>query len=118
MLSVEKKECRKLVFDMHGAYINREILNIDANKKQVTFYAPVMDGDIYRIGKKNENYLDGYNRVVKDRKNVLFTLSCIVYFTQGGFDGQPICANGIITFGEIAYQLLNKTVVTLEVGNL
>ena len=111
-------ERQKLVQNQCGALINRESVSINSLKKEVQFYAPVVAGEKYRLGRKRENYIDGFNKKLNTKNNVLLCLSCIMYYLHGDFEGKKFSYNCIITYGEIAYQLLNKTVVTVEVEKI
>ena len=56
-----------------------------------------------------------WDRMPGRKTDVIACVSCTSYFLQGDFEYRHIDFNGVYTFGEIAYQLLNKTIVTLEV---
>jgi hypothetical protein len=52
-------------------------------------------------------------------KKSVFSCNCILNFLYGGFEGKRINNfNGPITFGEIAYQLINQTLVYVLIEDL
>jgi hypothetical protein len=51
-----------------------------------------------------------------DPAGVVFGCNCILNFLYGELEGQAIGGvQGPVTFGEIAYQLLNQTLVTIRI---
>lgn len=109
----------QLITSQNGALINRVIRNIDLDKGEVSFFSPLAAGDEYRLVKSGTNYVEIFNRSLSAKQcDVLTCLSCVTYFFGGNFLGKNICVNGIYAFGEIGYQLLNKTIVTLEIDKV
>jgi hypothetical protein len=80
----------------------------------VHFYAPVFTGIEYRMAKRITDYEAVFNSRLKghsDEKSV-FSCNCILNFLYGGLEGKNLDQfAGPITFGEIAYQLVNQTLV-------
>ena len=105
----------QLITDMNGALVNRDVKVVDMEKKEVEFFSPVYEGDVYGHVKENDNYLKCFNDQLKNHKNLIACFSCVSYFMAGKFEGRTIDFNGVYAFGEIGYQLLNKTIVTLEI---
>ncbi len=105
----------QLITSQNGALVNRDIKSVDLEKGEVSFFSPAYDSDEYRLVKPNNNYLRAFNDNLKKKTDVMACFSCTSYFLLGDFEYQHVDYNGVYTFGEIGYQLLNKTVVTLEV---
>ncbi|MDR3349589.1 MAG: hypothetical protein LBO03_08365 [Acidaminococcales bacterium] len=105
-----------LVGDYFGAGINVSIKRIEGGA--VYFYAPVFRDIGYRFAKPMENYAQAFKShvgVIADTECV-FACNCILNFLYGELEGKDLGAfYGPITFGEIAYQLLNQTLVYLRV---
>ena len=67
-------------------------------------------------------YAQTFEVVSNSRSNLELSLT-IDKFTledsnHDGIEGKSIIQNGCYAFGEIAYQLLNKTIVTLEIDRM
>lgn len=105
-----------LVGDYAGNGVNVSVKTIENGV--VNFYAPVFKGIQYRIAKGIENYEKEFNSklaVFKDTK-ADFACNCILNFLYGELDGKKMDAfAGPITFGEIAFQLVNQTLVYVTV---
>jgi hypothetical protein len=107
-----------LVADYYGALVNISFQSVDAG--EVKFYAPVFSGIRYKHAKPITNYAALFNEQLRKNKlnaqNLVFSCNCILNYLYSELEGQktdPFV--GPITFGEIAYQLLNQTLVYLEV---
>ena len=110
-----------LVADLYGAMINTSFKNLDFVKKQVGFYAPVFAGLRYKIAKPVENYLSCFLKQLPEgvSENVFFACNCILNYFYADLEGRKIGNfTGPITFGEIAYQLLNQTLVYLTIEDI
>jgi hypothetical protein len=113
-----------LVANYYGVMVNTSFQGIDEAQGEVTLYAPVFKGVQYKHAKPVEDYetafkkrLEAEGRVSEER--VAFSCNCILNYLYSGLEGkktEPF--TGPITFGEIAYQLLNQTLVFLEVGDV
>lgn len=108
-----------LVADYYGALVNISFQSVEAGG-EVKFYAPVFKGIRYKHAKPVSNYAQAFGEQLKksnlDGDRVLFSCNCILNYLYSGLEGRttgPFI--GPITFGEIAYQLLNQTLVYLEV---
>jgi len=107
-----------LVADYSGAQINISFQSIDNEKKEVHFYAPVFKGTVYKQASKITNYRDSFNNSIPKELNsesIEYSCNCILNYLYGELEGNKIALNGSMTFGEIAYQLLNQTFVYLVV---
>ena len=105
----------QLITSQNGALVIRDIKSVDLNTGEVIFFSPAYESDTYYTVKYNNDYFATFNRRLGRKTDVIACMSCTSYFLQGDFEYRHIDFNGVYTFGEIAYQLLNKTIVTLEV---
>ncbi len=106
-----------LIADYTGASINVSIKEVDAENGIVSFFAPVFANKIYKFAKPINNYVSEFEINVKqlEEKNE-FSCNCVLNYFYGELEGKKINnVKGPITFGEIAYQLLNQTLVTLNI---
>ncbi|MCQ2251816.1 MAG: hypothetical protein MJZ61_00045 [Bacteroidales bacterium] len=104
----------QLITSQNGALVNRDIKTVDVNKGVASYFSPAYENDEHYTVKPNANYLRAFNDNLKKKTDVIACFSCTSYFLLGDFEYQHIDYNGVYTFGEIGYQLLNKTIVTLE----
>ncbi len=106
-----------LVADYCGTMVNVSIQNVDEKKKEVSLYAPVFRGVAYKFAAPLTDYVKEFTARLANEKIIpLFTCNCILNFLYSQLEGKKTGVfTGPITFGEIAYQLLNQTLVYLEV---
>lgn len=107
-----------LVADYSGACLNVSFQAIDPVTRQVSFYAPVFAGVEYRLASPVVNYEQAFVAEL-ERRDVepVFTCNCILNYVYADLKGKKTGhATGPFTFGEIAWMLLNQTLVyvTLE----
>jgi hypothetical protein len=110
-----------LITDLYGAKINVSFKNINYEKKQVNFYAPVFAGLRYKIARPVDDYFGTFLKKVPENagQNVVLSCNCILNFLYAGLEGRKFADfTGPITFGEIAYQLLNQTLVYLTIEDI
>jgi hypothetical protein len=72
----------------------------------------------YRIAKNISDYVKAFNERLAEIKdtNIVFSCNCILNFLYGELEGKNIgVLTGPVTFGEIAYQLVNQTLVYVSV---
>jgi PAS domain S-box-containing protein len=108
-----------LVADCGGAAINVSFQSVDEQSGEVRFYAPVFAGVEYRharpVGEYLRAFLDQTPSGLGDR--LVFSCNCILNYVHSGLEGKKTTGfTGPITFGEVAYQLLNQTAVYLEIS--
>ena len=106
-----------LVGDYSGQGVNISFKSIENGT--VNFYAPVFTGIKYRMAKTMTDYVKEFNSQLKSLKNVkaAFSCNCILNFLYGELENKDIESFfGPITFGEIAYQLVNQTLVYVTVS--
>ncbi|MDR0433708.1 MAG: hypothetical protein LBH21_01430 [Gracilibacteraceae bacterium] len=105
-----------LVGDYSGAGINISVKNIENGV--VYFYAPVFKGVEYRLPRPIADYVDAFHGKIGELGDVdsVFACNCILNFLYGGLEGKDLGGlYGPVTFGEIAWQLLNQTLVYLRI---
>jgi Family of unknown function (DUF6976) len=110
-----------LVADYAGAMINTSFQAVDESTRTVSFYAPVFRGVQYRIAAAQDDYIEGFSQRMPSAEagQMLFSCNCILNYLYAGLEGRKTGAvTGPVTFGEIAYQLLNQTLVYLRISDL
>jgi hypothetical protein len=104
-----------LVANHCGAIVNVSFQSVD-EVNGVALYAPVFKGVDYRIAAPVSSYIDDFKKSLPLDASPVFACNCFLTFLYSELEGQVVekmC--GPITFGEIAYHLLNQTMVYLEV---
>lgn len=107
-----------LVADLYGAMINTSFKAVDDTNKHVYFYAPVFDSVEYKIAKPVGDYVEDFRSRIPQGAgdNVIFSCNCILNYLFAELEGKKTADfTGPITFGEIAYQLLNQTMAYLTI---
>jgi len=106
-----------LVADYNGAMINVSLREVDAKAGRVAFYAPVFEGVKYRFAKPVPSYTDAFGSHLSDGEadKIVLSCNCILNYLYADLEGKRTgTLLGPITFGEIAYMLLNQTLVYLS----
>ena len=105
-----------LVADYNGSYINTSVKMLENGS--VGFYAPVFKGIDYRFAVPVGDYAAEFKKQIDSAgaHKPVFSCNCILNYQYGGLEGTctPPYA-GPVTFGEVAYQLLNQTLVYCEI---
>ena len=103
-----------LVSDYCGAKINTSLKSI--GESRVEFYAPVFTGCKYSFASDLGDYVREFEEKVSvDGQSLYFSCNCILNYLFGKLEGKATKSiKGPITFGEIAYQLLNQTLVYVK----
>jgi len=108
-----------LVADYNGTMINISFQTVDKDAGKVDFYAPIFKGVSYRQAKPVPDYIEDFTRrleSIEDTEHIFFSCNCILNFLYSELEGkQTANVTGPITFGEVAYQLLNQTLVYLRI---
>ena len=107
-----------LVGDFAGAYVNASLQTVGESGGKVVLYAPVFPGVEYRFAKPVGDYAAAFrSRLAQQQADgLVLSCNCILNFLFGELEGKAIGGMaGPITFGEIAYQLLNQTMVAVRV---
>jgi hypothetical protein len=106
-----------LVANYSGAMINASFQSVNSLTGRVAMYAPVFPGVEYRIAEPLGDYESAF-RTQLDAKPIspAFSCNCILNYLYAGLEGKKTAGLvGPITFGEIAYMLLNQTLVYLNI---
>jgi len=108
-----------LVADYCGAKINVSFQAVDQAKGEVQFYAPVFAGVPYHHARPVADYVAEFDSNLPKRiDQIAFSCNCILNYLHSGLEGRKTGGIvGPITFGEIAYQLLNQTMAYLTIEN-
>lgn len=104
-----------LVASYMGAMINVSFQAVDAKAGKVALYAPVFPGVEYKIADPVGDYEAEFRKEL-DKHDVtpVFTCNCILNYLYANLEGKKTGhIAGPMTFGEIAYMLLNQTLVYL-----
>ncbi len=101
-----------LVADYCGAQINVSIAKVDTAAHRVDFYAPVFNDVEYRLAAPPGDACGNF----ADTAAAAFSCNCILNYLYDGLEGRRTGSlTGPMTFGEIAYLLLNQTLVYLTI---
>jgi hypothetical protein len=100
--------------------VNTSIQNIDLENKRVSFFAPVFPELEYRIATPIEDYISEFNDIINELNiKPVHTCNCILNYLYASLEGKKTASlTGPMTFGEIAYQLLNQTLVYLTIDEI
>jgi hypothetical protein len=110
-----------LVSDRFGTKVNVSIQALDLTGRAVKFFAPVFKGVDYRPAKPVSGYSERFlaaipSNVPLDVQQSVFSCNCVLNYLHGQLEGRRTGAlQGPMTFGEIAYQLLNQTLVQITI---
>ncbi|MBU6445435.1 MAG: hypothetical protein KGR48_16150 [Alphaproteobacteria bacterium] len=107
-----------LVGDFAGAHLNVSLQSLDNTAHRAALYAPVFPGVDYRFAKSVGDYAAVFRTRLteQDTQGAVMACNCILNFVFGELEGKAIGGiEGPITFGEIAYQLLNQTAVIVRI---
>jgi hypothetical protein len=100
-------------------------VNINVSIKEfindwVAFYAPVFSGVDYQFANPIADYVTGLDKAIASQElpDTSFSFNCILNFLYADLENKKTAElTGPFTFGEIAYQLLNQTLVYLSIEN-
>jgi len=107
-----------LVANYNGAMINVSIQSVDSQSGKVDFYAPVFKGIAYKFAEPIVDYAATFAQTLGGLKvgHVAFSCNCILNYAYAELEGKKTGSFvGPVTFGEIAYMLLNQTLVYLSI---
>lgn len=106
-----------LVANYAGALINVAIRAVDVDKGEVSFFAPVVEGVVYHLANPLADYAAAFATQIGEGGAGAHSCNCILNYLYGDMAGQKTGnLTGPISFGEIAYILLNQTLVKLEIA--
>lgn len=110
-----------LVANYNGTMMNVTFRKVNTANKTVSLFAPVFKGVVYKLGHMTGDYIEEIVKQTLKAGNIDYTFSCncVSNYLGSNLEGkQTGNITGPMTFGEIAYQLLNNTMVNLEVKDL
>lgn len=110
-----------LVAEYYGSMINTSFQEALGPSGEVRFYNAVFDFLTYKHARPIANYLEHYIKTLSAGLGVqsIFSCNCILNYVYSGLEGKNFaCPPGPTTFGEIAYQNLNQTMVYLRIIDL
>ena len=108
-----------LVADYNGSYINTSIKAVQDSS--VELYAPVFKNVEYRFAIPVKDYAEKFQtRIASAEAHApVLSFNCILNYLYGELAGKKIPPyTGPVTFGEVAYQLLNQTLVYFEISGV
>ncbi len=113
--SVQADTRLPLTANYNGSVVNVSIQSVDQDAAQVRLYAPVFAGIEYRFAAPIADYVAAFDSVLGGQlAPAAFDCNCIMNYVHANLEGKSTGSiTGPITFGEIAYQLLNQTLVRL-----
>lgn len=108
-----------LVADYCGARVNVSFRGVDPRAGAVRFFAPVFAAVRYRLARPVRDYVEAFASALPPglTERVAFSCNCVLNYLHSSLEGRSTALLGPATFGEIAYQLLNQTVVYLTVSD-
>lgn len=103
---------------MSGEMINVSFQAIDDATRSLRFYAPVLAGVEYRQAAPLDDYRASLlSHITATPITPAFSCNCILNYLYADLAGdKALTIHGPATFGEIAYVLLNQTLVYLELA--
>ena len=107
-----------LIVNQAGALINKSIFSIDEENQTVAFVATLFKDEKYSFSKNLEDYKTNFNNQIPDEVQTNYACNCILNYLYGEFEKNKVTITGATTFGEIAFQLLNQTLVYLEIDKI
>ncbi len=105
-----------LVADYNGVNINVSIKEILSDS--VDFYAPIFKNVSYQFANPIADYVSELDKSIASQQipDTCFSFNCILNFLYAELENKKTAElTGPFTFGEIAYQLLNQTLVYLSI---
>ncbi len=109
---------RPLISDYSGIKINVAIAQIDSSNKKVHLFAPVFENRIYKFAKPLADYASELEiKMSKHYNEKAFSCNCYLNWLFGELENKTLEIGGPITFGEIAYNLLNQTLVYMTIND-
>jgi hypothetical protein len=109
-----------LVANYAGAMINVSFQDVDNKRNAVDFYAPIFSNVKYRQAAPITNYVSAFMKALPENsEHIIFSCNCILNFIYSELEGKKTGQIvGPMTFGELAYQLLNQTLVYLKIDKI
>jgi hypothetical protein len=105
-----------LVADYCGAKVNVSYQGVRESDGAAMAYAPIFKGVKYKLAAPVPDYVAAFHSKLPHDASPVFACNCILNFVYSQLEGKTVeNMYGPVTFGEIAYQLVNQTLVYLEV---
>lgn len=107
-----------LVADYCSTMVNASIKRVRADTGEVEFFGPVWPGIDYRQALPVADYVGNFETRLGEVQagRIVFSCNCVLNYLYSNLEG---CRTGSVvgpmTFGEVAYQLLNQTLVYLTI---
>lgn len=105
-----------LVADYSGANINVSLKTVDEVQDKVAFYGPVFPHVAYRLAQPfSGSYEISFGQAIGNLpQQAGFSCNCVLNYLYSGLEGKRTGhVTGPMTFGEVAYVLMNQTMVHL-----
>jgi hypothetical protein len=110
-----------LVADKSGTMINTSFKAVVADAGRVDFFAPVLKDVAYRVARPVGDYVSTFKQRTEDVAGgqLVISCNCILNYLFAELEGKQTGAfQGPVAFGEVAYQLLNQTLVYLTIEDV
>ncbi|MBI2994314.1 MAG: hypothetical protein HYY48_09095 [Gammaproteobacteria bacterium] len=106
-----------LVAEYSGTMVNVSFQKVDSATGTVSFYAPVFSDVRYRLAAPVTDFVQAFRAALPRLKDpVIFSCNCVLNYLHSELAGKTTGdMTGPMTFGEIAYRLLNQTLVYLAI---
>ena len=106
-----------IVADYLGAMINVSIQAVHPDSDKVSLYAPVFRGIEYKFAAPVADYEAEFRNQIEGKDiEPVFACNCILNYLYAHLEGKKTGhIVGPVTFGEVAYMLLNQTLVYLTI---
>ncbi len=108
-----------IIAEYNEQYLNISFKKVDENTKTVQLYAPVFKGEKYKFAEEVDDYESLFAEEVIQHMDIEpnIAYNSILNYMYGNIEGdESFPFEGPVTFGEIAYHLLNQTLVYLVVS--
>lgn len=111
-------ETLPLVANYAGANINVGSI-WDKKRERADLFAPVFPDTAYKVARPRDfDYAGEFEQYIakEQNSNMVFSCNCLFNYVNFGLEGKNIAnVSGPVTFGEIAYHILNQTFVYMVI---
>jgi hypothetical protein len=120
LLEAKPDPCVPLTARQNGNVVNVSLQGFDEITGAIHFYAPVFAGVEYRFAKPVPDYVAAFNAAMEShREPAAFCCNCVLNYLYAELEGKRTGSiTGPVTYGEIAYRLVNQTLVRLLVDDV
>jgi len=112
---------RPLVADYFGVMLNTSIQEKRGEQGEVKFYAPVFSSVEYKLAKPLDDYMGKFIEQTSSElgEQIIFSCNCVLNYIHSNLEkNSAFYTAGLSAYGEIAYQVLNQTMVYLRIINV